>query len=545
MTTNTGLMSSGAVPLSGGGSYLGADAAVDHWLKALHPWVWRMSRKPYWPTFRAVFGGMAEPLVKAAFLVKGVYEDENPKKFEMRVQMTEPLLSGESISERLIGSVFRDEIHVDWPEEGDLVSAAYRPLAEWTEDVDRQGRTLEQLIEDNAPEAMNIGICGFLIDRPEVEGDFSNREQARAAGALALSAKRYRAEEIADWDVDDEGRLLWIKLRRVVTRIENVQAGRFAFVEFLYLDREGFQRYEAPLPVKYTRGAYLIEQVPLSDIDPDEIREVARGVHGAGIVPFVPYYGIKRAPMRGLSPLEGTARADIATLNADSIATFAEWIHGHPEFWVKTGREIKQIEKNLGVAWKLDPQEDEEIGYAETDAAGLDHLRQVVEDRRLSAYRAAGADPSGLFDTGSTPESGRAKQQRFATTEERVLARFASSSQEAHQQILEVAFRLLTPGPHSADETICEAVVRYPKDFDLADEDTLIAQYAESKTWIPSERYHREMTKRLAARMLGDVATKTKAEVSEQIEAAPEGFWDRSPVAAEPPADPFADENTV
>ena len=50
----------------------------------------------------------------------------------------------------------------------------------------------------------------------------------------------------------------------------------------------------------------------------------------------------------------------------------------------------------------------------------------AVEVGRV-ARELAGADPSGVFDGGAAgPESGRAKRFRFASTEERVLAQFAT-----------------------------------------------------------------------------------------------------------------------
>lgn len=490
----------------------GKDSVLEA-LKARHPWH-QQNTKELWPFLRAVFDGFKSKDDKKRFLVTG--DLEKAEHFDIRVKLTQFLGCSPSISERLVGRIFQDHAEVDY--------AGHSELERFAEDIDGTGTTLEEFLEEHAREAAEMGLVGIWVDRGRRPADaVSQADEDRS-----LKITPFSAEEIVDWSPNpDDGMPDWIKLQRTMTRQTDAFGKREIFIRWLILTREQWFVYEATTEQLQTSIEKMVgpsgrlELYKSLDVRDFTDRTPENNVHGAGRVPFTVLYGKKKGFLQGESLLEGAARADLAGLNADSDATFSEWLHCKPAFFAKTKRSIEDLAKNVGIAWKLNPEDNEEIGYVSTDGAGFEHQRKVIESRKLDAHRMAGADPIGLFEASAQPESGRAKSLRFSASEERVLARLAANIQAAHFDILDLCARLLSTAPVGPKERAFKGSVRYQSKFDLADAADLIEQYAEAGYYIDSESWHKDMRKRIARLIAGDVARERAAVYDQEIDAAP------------------------
>lgn len=503
---------------------------LKQFLEQKHPHYLRMMQKPHWPTMRAVFGGLVDDAVKKDFLVTGTIE--KPTHFEIRRKLTQPLGAASGICNRILGRIFQDRPVVTYETEGDSITTIDGYLSSWADDVDGQGTSLEELIEKNAREPLQVGILGYHIDRPMVEGEFNNLGQQAEAGALDLRVNVYKAEEIVDWDTDRDG-LNWVKLQHVVHEMDMDADGlgeRKTFMEWVLIDREKFRIWRCDITGDETSlmisksatlndGEEYAHQIGSFEIGEKAINEVTppNNLHMCGMVPFAVHYGDEVGPLMSNPPLEGAARADLAAINADSIATWQEWLHGNQLLVLETDRDVKKVFLDGNSIMKLSPGAQEKASYITNDADAFEHGRKVVEKRILESHRQAGADPVGMFEGALNAESGVAKDKRHASTTELSLIQAAASAQDVHWSILEIAKRLMMPGAPAIGESQFKGAVQYPSKFDLADPDTLSSLYLELKPHMPSSTWNETMLKRIAELSVGEVAKDTRDMISDEI----------------------------
>lgn len=497
-------------------------------LVATHPWHAKMSGQEEWPTMRAVLGALNDPKVKAARLPKGAFERAD--HHAVRVELSQFLGVSEGILDRFVGAIFREDIEVDYKGQAELEA--------WAENVDGQGTTLRELIEDRiAEEAAGMGIVGVFVDR------FRPTEGALAAFSARTGRDRpltkaddtelgirlprlvvYQAEEITDWSCDDRGRLEWVKLRRVVSTRKSALDGRSYEVEWLVLDRVNASLYRA----KVKETSRVLDEngpngLPLvkTDLDIEEPVLVEGIDHGCGRVPFEVFYGRKLGPMRGASVLRATARADIAGFTEDSHGTFHRYLHNVPAFFMRVAGDVAEVVKNASAGFKLDPDRKEEIGYVSTPSEAFEVGMHAVETRRLDGYRQAGADPTGMFEGTTQSESGRAKTVRFGNTEARVLAKLAKGWAASHWSVLELAARRLATEVLSIEQNAYAGTVRYPARFEQEGADDLIARYLEAGPYIESETWHRGMLRRTAMAIRGETSAQEAKKIAAELDALP------------------------
>jgi len=484
-------------------------------------WHQKMSQKQHWPLWRANWDGFESDDQKADYLVTS--NIEKPSHFETRRRLTQFMGCTPAIADRLIGRVFQDRPEVDYSA-GENPNPLEETVKQWAEDMDGSGLTLDKWIKDKADNAMKMGAFGVFVDK--IGGEFSDRSAEEAAGADKLRLICYEPEEIIDGEIDEQGRIVWVKLRKFVERQPDPLSKPAKYIEWLILDRENATVYRADIEDGATMnfeqsadGSFIM----VGDTKHKEPTLITQAAHGAGCVPFEIYYGDKLDTLQGVTPLRGGIRADLATLNADSTASWQEWLHGNQVLVIETERDVQKVFLDGNSIMKLNPGAAEKAEYLTNDAASFGHMREVVESRKLDAHRMIGADPVGLFEGSASPEAGVAKERRFSASEERVLARFAEQTQAFHTRILELATRRFSPTIPALEDKAFGGSVRYAAKFDLADADTVLGAWLEVKPEFAtlSPTLVEYMDTRIALLLMGDSPRDKREQVAEEIQAAP------------------------
>ena len=368
-----------------------------------------------------------------------------------------------------------------------------------------------------------MGRVGILPDRPAAPEGAERPETVadeEAQGTRNPILRVFQTEEIVNWGIDDRDRLEWVQLERDISRQDQAGEDRELVRQWIILDNEEMAIFEG-----------VIEEVITSEGEKKEVtkkRDVktARQIgptraHGAGRVPFICFYGRRRRtdrPMIGRSFLQASARADKAGLNEDSLATWGRATHLLPLGYVKSRKAIEEISKSPDAWLQLDPDEGEGVGYAETNPGSFSVGLDAVEARTRSAFRQAGAEGTGQVSDMTGPESGRAKEMRFAHGESRTLVAFAKSIEQAHRGVYEIVKRLMMPTAPTADERAFDGTVKYSREFDLSTADERVELYGEARRWIKSEAWHRRMLASIALSSIPEMDQDDRDTVDEEIQ---------------------------
>lgn len=477
-----------------------------------------MTEPQWWPKIRAVLGAWNEATVKQAYLVRGKFEKDD--NYKARVEITEALGVVEGIVEQHVATLFRTAPIVDYQSS---------ELEQWAGDVDGSGTTLTDFMDDIAAESVGVGVAGILVDQEPIR-DAATADQFRAAGStrqaaldlgvdLSIRLVPYTAEQIVDWEFDRFGQLLWIKLASVVTERSDPMQPRKTGLEFVVYTRDTITVHRA---FPNSSLASTIDRLTLPQLLDNSgqfgAAESTTTTNRLGRIPFViapgakPKFGLQVSP-----PLMAAVRADVAAFNEDSHARFARWLHLSPMLNLTLGgnRKVDEVVRGDGVANVLNAEQGEKAEYASTPADAFDLAMKAVEADKLEAHRQAGSDPSGLFDQGAQPESGKAKGMRFRDTTGRKLDATATLLESAHFDVLDIASAMMTGKPFTGD-------VQYSRQFDLEDVDNLISRYLNIRHRILSPTWQKVITRRIAMMMAGDVARDESAKITAELDAVKE-----------------------
>lgn len=507
---------------------------VKAFLLARHPWYARMSGADNWPKVRAARGDLNDACVKEKYLIRGKFEKD--EHFKTRIALSEFAGVTAGIIDRFTGAIFEQPVETAFG-----TDPGARGLEAWAKDIDGMGTSLLEFVRDQAPDIVGMGGVAVLVDMdpptPEQEKLLSSvAPEARSMDLLKRAgipwAPRlctYQVEEVTNWDLDDAGRPEWVVLTRICSE-QDLFADRVPVIEWLVIDRVDTRVYRAGFKDIGSRDVF---SMPISELyqnaaiidEPSAQKSVP---HGCGCVPIA-WLGDPQHPLRAKSLLMGTVRADISAFNESSQGEFARYLHNVPAAVLKSKRDVSQVIRDSSVAIVLNPEANESFEYASTPADGFDINMKSVENKKLDGFRQAGADPTGMFEQTSKPESGTAKKSRFSNTEARLLSKMAAWFQFGHWALLDMVVRRLAPTPLPIDQKAFQGSVRYPSKFDQDDVLNLLDQFGQSKEWLlDSETFLKTMLTRIALTIMGDVSEEKKKAVSDDVaKLTPKQLQDR------------------
>ncbi len=444
-------------------------------------------RKGMWRMYRDLYAGGEQLKVNAS-----AYLSRRQK---------EPLeVYGERISrvfyENYIGSIidwyaatlFRREPNLSFAGEND---GARRFFCDFAEDCDRKQSAVSDYFRRQFVETLVTGCSYTLVDFPRVTKTPANRAEEDAMGASRAYLVEYRAEDLINWDYDEDGNYEWVVLR-TSRQTQSRDGGTDPVDEtrWLYYDKEKFSAYRG------TGGGVGQEARP---------ELVDEGRHGLAGLLQVPLFEMKVS--EGMALMNKSALLQLEHFNKSNALAWALTMGLFAMPVVYSEREWKQI---VGDSYYIQLAPGDRFGWTEPEG----HVYQVAVENlsRLKdeIYRVCYMMPQAA--DARTPQSGLSKQRDFTITNE-VLRGYGDTVKDTMKRVLRAIEGARQDGLSIGVSGLDEFDVG---DFsgELEDARRLL------ELGIQSPTLRKEVFKKLAHKYLCDTRQDVKDQIAREIEAA-------------------------
>ena len=236
-----------------------------------------------WPIFDALLGGTAAMRQFGARYLP-LWPNEEPLSHRARINAATLFPALNRTITVMSGKPFSKQVTL-----GDDVPAQ---IEQWCEDVDLQGNNLHSFAAEIMPEMLAYGFCGVLVDYPRVGDSIKTQADEQQSGVRPY-AVLVTHSQILGWKIERQGGAVALTQLRLAETAE-VPDGDFGTT------------IKSRVRV-LTPGAYVLYEKQQND----QYLEIESGTTAPlNVIPFVPFYGRKLGPMRGISPL-----LDLAYLN--------------------------------------------------------------------------------------------------------------------------------------------------------------------------------------------------------------------------------------
>nr|WP_251010395.1 DUF4055 domain-containing protein [Variovorax paradoxus] len=231
-----------------------------------------------WPIVEALLGGTAAMRVAGpAFLPQ--WPAEETKSYKARLATATLFQALERTLSVMSGKPFSKQLT--------LGKDVPKKIAKWCDDADQQGNSLHSFCADLMGEAMGFGLCGVLVDYPQVGGAARTQQDEKKLGARPYLVF-IRHDQILGWKSEVAGGVTRLTQLRIAEQHE-VEDGLYGVV------------YKKRVRV-LSPGAFEVWEEGAKPDDP-WILVVPPTATTLDQIPFVPFYGKKKGFMCGVSPL--------------------------------------------------------------------------------------------------------------------------------------------------------------------------------------------------------------------------------------------------
>ncbi len=447
-----------------------------------------------WRQYEAMLDGFERDRDKREALPQFPYELDD--LYDARIQSSNFLGGSEVAVERLVGAVFASE--PEFTSTSDAVSA-------WTKDVDGDGTTLRDVLEESSEAANAFSIHFVLVTKtgpalvPSAEGAPLTKAQEMTAGKVGVMLETLSAFSVINWGQKDN-KITWASIRTIETESDDPNA-----------EPKTFEKWRVVTPktiTVYTRD--FKDGEPNEDGEPILRETIA---HNLDALPLVPIYGRRRKKFQGKAYIKAAARADMAKFHEDSWGAQIRNVHANPILAIKSSRKLKEIYIGAN-AVRLDA--DEELAYINPNALPFDARKEASERYTREAIRVTGSNPTFTSD-GLTfaAESGVAGRQRFEQTEQRYIKRHARGVELAATKILDLAYMILEDATPAQAEGQNSAQVF--DTFEVLDLGATTTVYRQVEMSIDSPTFHKVAKTRIALGLCVGSATAEREAIKKEI----------------------------
>ena len=404
-------------------------------------------------------------------------------------------------------------------------------FGELVEDADRKGTRLSDLCRRQLTEAIVAGSSYLLVDFPRAKSEpAGSRGEEDAMGASRAYLVDYRAEDVINWSLDDQGNYEWVVIRTQVVKKDRVEDAEWRTeIRWAYYDKTNYRIYKQdtgesirnPHPDGWglNVGAGDGVQGPLADargsvvpgrasigIDGGEtgrVQLVDQGTHGLaklGRVPLFPLLipeGLWMLNRAGLLQLEHFNKSN-ALAWALTMGLFAMPV-------VYSDREWSQM---VGESYYIQLGPGDKFGWTEPEGKvyqiAADNLKSLQEEIYRVCYL---AQAGGSLDKS---QSGISKQLDFSITQE-VLSSYADAVKDQIRRVLKAI--------EAAREDGLAISVTGMDEFDIADFTTELSDAQQLLALgVESPTLKKEIFKKLSLKFLSDSRQDVKDRIVEEID---------------------------
>ncbi|MEQ8721014.1 MAG: hypothetical protein RID81_07035 [Sandaracinaceae bacterium] len=369
-------------------------------------------------------------------------------------------------------------------------------IAEWAEDADGNGHSLEDIVRDViAVQSAVLGWTPAIIDLPRAPGELT-RAQARENGIRPYVTPSTPVA-LLDWHKGRGGRLEWAKVRTVYSEQASPLDAPVEIEEITFWYPDRAEVYQ----IRKVGGA---ETVAGPEVYSHPFGEVPVLVSRRKPVPL--------DPVRGM-PWDKQVAVECRRL-FNAISELDEHMRGQvfAILQVPTSDPTKLGKITLGVdnAVPIDPDARQSWAYIAPPASVAETYETRIERTIREIYRMARVEWDR--STGGV-ESGEARKKKFAATNATIVeaARELARWQEA-------VYRLAGRGLGVSEERLAQIRVIPPTDFDVEELTTKIRNALDALSARLGPTASSLIRKRLASALLPDATSEDREQIDLEIE---------------------------
>ena len=355
-----------------------------------------------------------------------------------------------------------------------------------TEDCDLKGTNLTDFFRRRFVETAVCGVSYTAVDFPRLNHPANSRAEEDSSGRSRAFLVDYGADEVINWNHDENGQLDWVVIRTSVLQQSKVTDPNWVReTRWIHYDRETFRIYR--------RG---------SDSSPIELAD--EGPHALASLRRVPLFEMRVTD--GLWLMNKAALLQLEHFNKSNALSWALTMGLFATPVVFSDREFKQI---VGESYYIQLGKEDRFGWTEPEGKvyqiAADNLVRLKDEIYRVCYLMNQAGP------GDGQVSGLSKRRDFGITQE-VLRAYGDALKDTLRQVLRAIATARQDGISIEVSGVDEFDI---EDFsnELDDAKKLLS------LGIASEGLKKAVFKKLALKYLCDARQEVKNRVAEEIDA--------------------------
>lgn len=361
------------------------------------------------------------------------------------------------------------------------------------ENADLTGTSMSDFMKRATSLSKVFGRIDIAVDMPQAKSKIVTEQQRKDEG-LRPYCLLYLPWSILDWEVDEFGQYLWVRIKETAPSKLDPMGTRSAHPDEVYLT--------------WTREEWIRHRFTFNDRGEPTAVEINRGDHPLGRVPLVRLYHAKKVDsVLGLSMVRDIAPTNIAILNYCSLMD-EDAYERCLNILVMQGEGGQQKEVNISEHNTLEYTGDKAPFFLAPEGEPMRMLMELCEKLRDEIYRMSRLGSSlGLLP--KEAKSGIAMSFEFNETS-RMLADTANASEQAEIQIHKMYLGWLGRE--------WEGVVDYPEEFGVESMEEELKVVTAAKTGVRSPTFKRAIEKAVAAKMTTKLPSETRRRIEAEID---------------------------
>ena len=353
------------------------------------------------------------------------------------------------------------------------------------DEVDLRGTGLSDFFRAQFVESLITGSSYVLVDFPRTAEKAGTRAEEDATGASRAYLVGYSAEDVINWNLDEQGNLDWVVIRQKLIRKDRVEDVEWLTeTRWSYYDKQTFRIY--------------------SQVD-GEVRLVDEGTHALAKLNKVPLFDL-RIP-EGMWMLNRAGLLQLEHFNKSNALSWALTMGLFAMPVVYSDRDWSQM---VGESYYIQLAPEDKFGWTEPEGKvfqiAQDNLTRLQEEIYRVCYL---AQAGGSLSAGGV-QSGISKQLDFSITQE-VLRAYGDAMKELIRRVL--------TSIEAAREDGIEISVTGMDEFDITDFGTELSDaQALLGLGVESPTLKKEIFKKLALKYLSDSRQDVKDRIVGEIE---------------------------
>jgi hypothetical protein len=353
------------------------------------------------------------------------------------------------------------------------------------DEVDLKGTGLNDFFRQQFVESLITGASYVLVDFPRTSKK-NNRAEEDDSGASRAYLIGYSAEDVINWNLDEQGNFDWVVIRTKLIRKERVEDASWSKeTKWSYYDKQTFRIY--------------------SQVGDGDKRLVDEGTHALAKLNRVPLFDL-RIP-EGMWMLNRAGLLQLEHFNKSNALSWALTMGLFAMPVVYSDRDWNQM---VGESYYIQLGQDDKFGWTEPEGKVFSIAQENLTRLQEEIYRVCYlAQAGGALDAGGA-QSGISKQLDFSITQE-VLRAYGDAMKDLIR-------RVLTSIEAAREDGIAISVTGMDE-FDITDFGTELSDAKELLgLGVSSATLKKEIFKKLALKYLSDSRQDVKDRIVEEIE---------------------------